>query len=122
MLHVKKEEKKEVQQPEKKIVKPVEEKKVAPKVEKKVKPEPEKEEKYNGLHAYEVVYFTNKEHTQGAVQQRAYVVARTEESAKNRVESEYSMWKIVRLTRIKDEEGHKIISKVKKAGVFPVNA
>lgn len=121
MLHVKKEEKKEVKQVEQKVVKPVEKEKVNPKVEKNVKPEPEKEEKYNGLHAYELLYFTNKDHLQGATQQRAYVVARTEESAKNRVETEFSMWKIVRLTRIKDEEGHKIISKVKKAGVFPVN-
>ena len=80
----------------------------------KEKKEPIIEERYNGLHAYTLTYM------QKNVAKKAFVIARTEETAKNRVKNELSDITQVILKRIPDEEGHKIIKKARKAGIFPV--
>ena len=125
MIHVKKTTmKKEAEKlVEKKVTEPVA-KSVAPTKEEKIvesKPTKEKkevvtEETYNGLHAYSLTYM------QKNVVKKAFVIARTEKSALHRVNNELSGISNVQIKRIADDEGHKIIKKAGKAGIFPVTA
>lgn len=123
MIHVEKKSKKE--EPKKvEETKVVKTEKVEPpkkKVEPPKKPIPKKEpelvDKYNGLHAYALVV-RGKFHAVNDTK-NAIVTARTEETAKNRVKKEYPDAVIVSIKRIPDEDGHKILKRVRnKAGIF----
>ena len=130
MIHVEKQVEKNVAEKEvkqkvpapKKVEKPVEKdapKKVDTSAKKSVpKKETESEDKFNGLHAYAVVVRTSNKVAPN-ITQNAIVTARTEETAKNRVQKDYSNLQIVSIKRIPDEEGHKILKRVRnKAGIF----
>ena len=105
-----------------KVEKPVKKetsKKVNTLVKKHVpKKEPEIVDKFNGLHAYALVVKTTDKVAPN-IQQNAIVTARTEETAKNRVQKEYPSLQIVSIKRIPNEKGHEILTRVhNKAGVF----
>ncbi len=124
MIHVEKKKEKEIKQTvaeQKKVETPIK-KESAKKVEQSVKnsvskKEVEPEDKFNGLHAYALV-IRGKFQAISATK-NAIVTARTEETAKNRVKKEYPETTIVSIKRIPDEEGHKILKRVRnKAGIF----
>ena len=100
----------------------VKEEKVIEKPIKKPIQKKEKEvvDKYNGLHAYALTAMPNNvQNGVSNIAQHAIVVARTEETAKNRIQKEYPNLKIMSLKRIPDVEGHKILKRVRnKAGIF----
>ena len=120
MIHVeKKVETPEVKQPKlesKKVETPVKADVSKPiQTQKKVVTE---EDSYNGLHAYAVV-IQKKEKVSNTVQQTAIVTARTEATAKNRLQKEYPNVYIISIKAIADEKGHEILKRVKnKAGIF----
>ena len=124
MIHVEKKKEKEIKQTvaeQKKVETPIK-KESAKKVEQSVKnsvpkKEVESEDKFNGLHAYALV-IRGKFQAISATK-NVIVTARTEETAKNRVKKEYPEATIVSIKRIPDEEGHKILKRVRnKAGIF----